>query len=247
MGLGLLFSVIFALPSQAEPRKITLRQGEAGYAGAEDVSLDYQLRPSGKLQNNMGRSPTLSVYCSGGKLLPLETGESLRNEDGWNKVALLRFDLSSLPGEATIQAATLVLTVVSPLERKSSMKYALHRLQRSGLRFGSADGEPEDGAVSPQCSETPETGWGDDDRQLMPRLGRDIENSPFATATLHPGETRLIFKDIPAFILQDWREEGNGFVVYPCTPRREGGVQVQFASSEHRDETSRPTLEILSE
>lgn len=239
--IRIIFILIFlTIPCLAgeQSETLILRQEENGYEGVEDVSLDYQLQ--GRQEHNFGASPTLVVYCSGGKLLKNQEDEQLRNEHGWVKMAFLRFDLSALPGNAQIESLRLILHVTSAASRNVSHHFELRHLLKNDLIFGSSLDMPENDAVSPAWSKTPSEGWGKGG-EFMPRIGEDIESYAFADATLGQDETVLIFENLPLPSDNNWV---NGFVLYPVTRSHDGGVQILFASSEHPDISLRPTLEI---
>lgn len=234
----LLFLAISSPLAGDQTKTLTLRQEENGYEDAEDVSLDYQLL--GRWEHNFGAAPTMAVYCSGGKVFENETGNVFRNENGWVKMALLRFKLPPIPSGAKITSIRLVLHVVSSPPREVPNGFELHNLVKKDLVFGSSLDIPENGAVSPSWSKTASEGWGKG-HELMPRLGEDIESYAFAEATLEAGATVLTFENLPLPQENDWM---TGFVLYPVTRSHDGGVQVMFASSEHPDPLLRPTLEI---
>lgn len=232
--------LLFAISSLAnDPMKtLTLRQGENGYEGVEDVSLDYQLL--GRLEHNFGAAPTLGIYCSGGKILESENGEVLRNENGWVKMAFLRFKLPPLPPDVKIKSIRLILHVASSPPRNVPHHFEVRHLLKKDLVFGSSLDMPENGAVSPAWSKTASEGWGKG-HEIMPRVGEDIETDAFAAATLEDDAMVLTFEILPLPQENDWMA---GFVLYPMTRSHDGGVQVMFASSEYPDPSLRPTLEI---
>jgi len=234
MLMRLLFGCLFSAATVLAGDVLTLREGEKGHC--EDVTLDYQLRPDDRLKHNFGAAPTLVVYCSGGKNLSLENGEVLRNDDGWRKLALLRFDLSWVPREK-IRSIRLVLHVLGRAKRIPH-EFELRRLLRDDLQFGSGVDAVEEGSVSAACRRTPTEGWGRGD-EVMPRAGKDFDTQAFAHATLEEGATTLVF-DLPP----DDLEWAKGFVIYPTTRSQEGGGYVIFASSEHPQANLRPALEI---
>jgi len=174
--LGILLAAITLLAGLPSASAIitTFQSGVSGnYSGLTDTYVDYQ----GDADANWGARNLMLAY-------------NLTGDAPKQKTALLNFDMTSIAGPVTVNSSTLSIYVEGNAERTGgySQTYNIHAITRSGLNFGTANGTPENGAVSFSAAEydpTTPVGWGTLSTGTNgPVPGEDYSNSVLGTFTL---------------------------------------------------------------
>lgn len=153
----------------------TFRQGVDGYTGAASTYTEYQ--PALSQSNNYGGSARMLVYTPVGEGVP-------------NKTGFMLFDLTSVEGPVSVTSASLTIGVAGNSIRVPgySITYNLYPILRPGLNFGTANGAPENGAISFNAASFDSTspiGWGSSNiGNYGPVAGQDYGNTSIGSFTL---------------------------------------------------------------
>lgn len=171
-GSILIAAAAIALSPTAFAETANFQSGTGGnYTGLTDTYVDYQ----GDVDANWGARGLMLAFNDGG---------------GSQKTSLLNFDLTSISGPVTVDAATLSIYVEGNAERTGlfSQTFNVYSILRSGLDYGTSDGVAETGAVSFAAAAydpTTPIGWGTANIGTNgPVAGEDYSASVLGTFTL---------------------------------------------------------------
>jgi hypothetical protein len=153
----------------------TFRQGVNGYTGASSTFTEYQ--PAEAQSYNYGSRTVMLVYTPA-------------VADPPQKVAFMRFDLSSISSPVSVASASMTIGVAGdPIRQPGySLTYNIYPILRPDLNFGSSNGAAENGALSFNAASydpTSPIGWGSlNTGNYGPVAGQDYSMTSIGSFTL---------------------------------------------------------------